>query len=118
MYVPTYVVLKCSEVVVVFPMVPIAVDLLKTFQVEFGKMEKDRQELCNAEKLFDLSITAYPDLVEVDRELNYYAKILDLYVAQKVHMCVHQHTRVLYICTYVYMCTYVPISMYVSLCVC
>jgi dynein heavy chain len=60
------------------------VELLKAFQVEFAKMDKERQELCNAEKLFDLSITAYPDMVEVDRELNYFAKILDLYQAQKV----------------------------------
>ena len=66
----------------------LGVELLKAFQVEFAKMDKERQELCNAEKLFDLSITAYPDMVEVDRELNYFAKILDLYQAQKVHMYV------------------------------
>nr|WAW84832.1 axonemal dynein heavy chain 10 [Halisarca dujardinii] len=61
-----------------------AVELLKVFQGEFAKMDKGRQELCNAEKLFDLSITAYGGLVEVDRELSYFAKILDLYQAQKV----------------------------------
>ena len=91
-------------------MVPVAVDLLKTFQVEFGKMDKDRQELCNAEKLFDLSITAYPDLVEVDKDLNYFAKILDLYVAQKVF--VYINTQV-YCIIYVgmFMCVCISISM-------
>ena len=62
----------------------VGVKLLKQFQVEFAAAEKERQELCNAEKLFDLPITGYPGLVEVDREVGQYCKVLDLYEAQRV----------------------------------
>ena len=48
------------------------------------KYENQRQELTNAEKLFDLPITLYPGLVEVDKELKNMAKIYDLYESQRV----------------------------------
>lgn len=48
------------------------------------KYESQRQELTNAEKLFDLPITLYPGLVEVDKELKNMAKIYELYEAQRV----------------------------------
>lgn len=67
------------------------VKLLKQFQAELAASEKERQELCNAEKLFDLPITAYPGLVEVDREVGQYCKVLDLYEAQRVRS-LHPHS--------------------------
>lgn len=60
------------------------VTLMKEFQAEYMKYENQRQELTNAEKLFDLSITLYPGLVEVDKELKNMAKVYDLYEAQRV----------------------------------
>lgn len=60
------------------------VKLLKEFQAEYAKYEKQRQELTNAEKLFDLPITLYPGLVEVDKELKNIARVYDLYEAQRV----------------------------------
>ena len=57
---------------------------LKKFQEEFAELEKERQELVNAEKLFDLSITLYSDLIEVDNSLQGMAKVLELYEAQRV----------------------------------
>jgi hypothetical protein len=57
---------------------------LKEFQAEYAKYEKQRQELTNAEKLFDLPITLYPGLVEVDKELKNIARVYDLYEAQRV----------------------------------
>lgn len=58
--------------------------MLKKFQVEYATYEKQRQELSNAEKLFDLPITTYSDLVEVDKDLKNMAKVYDLYEAQQV----------------------------------
>ena len=58
--------------------------LLKEYQAEYLKYENQRQELTNAEKLFDLPITLYPGLVEVDKELKNMAKIYDLYESQRV----------------------------------
>lgn len=62
----------------------VGVELLKEFQKLYAEQEKQRQELTMAEKLFDLPITMYPDLVEVDRELKYLAKVYELYEAQRV----------------------------------
>lgn len=58
--------------------------LLKEFQAEYAKYESQRQELTNAEKLFDLPITLYPGLLEVDKELKNIAKVYELYEAQRV----------------------------------
>ena len=57
---------------------------MKEFQAEYAKYENQRQELTNAEKLFDLPITLYPGLVEVDKELKNIARVYDLYEAQRV----------------------------------
>ena len=58
--------------------------MLKKFQDEYAVYEKQRQELSNAEKLFDLPITTYSDLIEVDKDLKNMAKVYDLYEAQRV----------------------------------
>ena len=57
---------------------------LKDFQAEFAELE--RQELVNAEKLFDLPVTLYSDLTEVDNQLQGMAKVFELYEAQRVCM--------------------------------
>ena len=58
---------------------------LKKFQEEFAELEKERQELVNAEKLFDLPITLYSDLIAVDNNLQGMAKVFELYEAQRVY---------------------------------
>ena len=65
-------------------MVIIGVKLLKDFQSRYSDYEKQRQELANAEKLFDLPITKYDDLIEVDLALRNLAKVYELYEAQRV----------------------------------
>ncbi len=61
--------------------------MLKKFQELYAEQESQRQELTMAEKLFDLPITMYSDLAEVDKELRDLAKVYELYVAQRVsHM--------------------------------
>lgn len=67
-----------------FPPPPTGVKLLKEFQVQYAEYERQRQELTNAEKLFDLPITLYPDLIEVDHDLKNIAKVYELYEAQRV----------------------------------
>ena len=47
-------------------------------------MESRRQELTNAEKLFDLPITRYPDMMEVDQQMRHLTLVLELYEAQRV----------------------------------
>ena len=62
----------------------VGVELLRIFEKEYAEMEKRRQELTNAEKLFDLQITMYPAIIEVDSELKNLAKIFKIYEDQKV----------------------------------
>ena len=60
------------------------VALLKEYQARYSEFEAQRGELTNAEKLFDLSITGYPHLVEVEKELKNSALVFELYEAQRV----------------------------------
>ena len=57
---------------------------MKQYRVELAEYEEHRQELANAEKLFDLSITMYPDLLEVQKQMKALEQIYALYEEQKV----------------------------------
>ena len=58
--------------------------MLKRFKEEFAKFEKERQELANAEKLFGLPITLYPELLDMEKELKGLDQIFAIYENQKV----------------------------------
>ena len=60
------------------------VELLKVYSKEMSKFEAERQDLANAEKLFDLSITMYTDLIQVQKELSSLDILFKLYTKQKV----------------------------------
>ncbi|KAE8635010.1 hypothetical protein XENTR_v10002490 [Xenopus tropicalis] len=57
--------------------------VLSAFEKELAKYEKDRQELANAEKLFDLPITMYPELIQIQKEMKGLQQIYEIYNAQK-----------------------------------
>ena len=57
---------------------------MKVFKEELDKFEVDRQDLANAERLFDLPITMYPELLSVQKEMKGLEMIYILYVEQKV----------------------------------
>uniref|UniRef100_A0A673VC35 Dynein axonemal heavy chain 10 n=1 Tax=Suricata suricatta TaxID=37032 RepID=A0A673VC35_SURSU len=59
------------------------VELLAIYEKELMRHEKNRQELANAEKLFDLPITMYPELLKVQKEMNGLKSIYELYEALK-----------------------------------
>nr|XP_026696380.1 dynein heavy chain 10, axonemal isoform X1 [Ciona intestinalis]XP_026696381.1 dynein heavy chain 10, axonemal isoform X2 [Ciona intestinalis] len=58
--------------------------ILTQFRKDLQKYEADRQELTNAEKLFDLQITPYPNLVRVQNEMKGLEMIYALYQEQSV----------------------------------
>ncbi|KAG9487629.1 hypothetical protein GDO78_007442 [Eleutherodactylus coqui] len=58
--------------------------VLDAYEKELVKYEKNRQELANAEKLFDLPITLYPELLQVQKEMKGLRQIYDIYSAQKL----------------------------------
>ncbi|XP_037672459.1 dynein heavy chain 10, axonemal isoform X6 [Choloepus didactylus] len=59
-------------------------ELLGTFEKELAKHERNRQELANAEKLFDLPITMYPELLQVQKEMTGLKMIYELYEGLKL----------------------------------
>lgn len=63
---------------------PLGVELIGIFEKELAKHEKSRQELAKAEKLFDLAITMYPQLLKVQKEMSGLRAIYDLYEGLKV----------------------------------
>ncbi|XP_067660223.1 dynein axonemal heavy chain 10-like [Haliotis asinina] len=58
-------------------------ELMKTHREEVAQYEAQRQELANAERLFDLPITMYPDLLQVQKEMKGFEQIYALYEEQK-----------------------------------
>ncbi|KAL3856163.1 hypothetical protein ACJMK2_010948 [Sinanodonta woodiana] len=59
------------------------VELMKKYREETNRYEAERQELANAEKLFDLPITMYPDLLQVQKQMKGLEQIYALYEEQK-----------------------------------
>lgn len=58
-----------------------------TYETELAKIEAGRQELANAEKLFDLPITMYTELQNVQKEMKGLRQIYEIYKSQKVRVC-------------------------------
>ncbi|XP_017580699.2 dynein heavy chain 10, axonemal [Pygocentrus nattereri] len=57
--------------------------VMGTYETELAKIEASRQELANAEKLFDLPITMYPELLNVQRDMRGLRQIYEIYKAHK-----------------------------------
>ena len=57
---------------------------MKTYKEDYNRFEKDRQELANAEKLFDLPITMYTEMQQIEKELKGLELIYGIYERQKV----------------------------------
>ena len=62
----------------------VGVEQLKEYKKEVDHYESERQELANAERLFDLPITMYPELLQVQKEMKGLEQIYALYEEQKV----------------------------------
>lgn len=61
-------------------------ELMKKYQEEVAELEGGRQELTNAEKLFELPITMYPELMKVQKEMKGLEQIYAIYTEQKVRI--------------------------------
>lgn len=57
---------------------------MKQYREELGRYEADQRELTNAEKLFDLPITQYPELLSAQKDMKALELIYQLYDEQKV----------------------------------
>ena len=61
---------------------PQGLKLMKTYRDELTKLEADKQELTNAEKLFNLPITPYPELYVIQKEMKNSEKLYQIYEQQ------------------------------------
>ena len=68
---------------------------MKQYKAEVEKQENERQELANAERLFDLPITMYPELLEVQKDMKGMDQIYNLYEEQKVNIYISFHFRLI-----------------------
>ena len=57
---------------------------MKQYKEELSKYEAEQRELANAEKLFDLPITQYPELLSAQKEMKALEQIYQIYDDQKV----------------------------------
>jgi dynein heavy chain, axonemal len=56
----------------------------ETYRDELHKLENEKQELTNAERLFNLPISSYPELLQVQKEMKGLEDLYKLYEEQKV----------------------------------
>ena len=68
---------------------------MKQYKAEVEKQENERQELANAERLFDLPITMYPELLEVQKDMKGMDQIYNLYEEQKVNILPEIHFKLI-----------------------
>ena len=57
---------------------------MQKYKGEFLKFEKERQELTNAERLFDLNMTMYQDIQQIEKDLKGMEMIYSIHEKQKV----------------------------------
>lgn len=58
--------------------------IMGTYETELAKIVAGRQELANAEKLLDLPVTVYPEIISMQKDMKGLRQIYDVYKAQKV----------------------------------
>lgn len=61
---------------------PKGLKLMKVYRDELTRLEIDKQELTNAEKLFNLPITSYPELFVIQKEMKNLEKLYQVYEQQ------------------------------------
>lgn len=67
-----------------FIFVHAGMSILGKYEADLAKMVAKWQELSNAEKLLDLHVTVYPEVINVQKDMKNLRVIYDLYTSQKV----------------------------------
>ncbi|XP_031164939.2 dynein heavy chain 10, axonemal [Sander lucioperca] len=57
--------------------------IMGTYEAELAKIVSGRQELANAEKLLDLPVTVYPEVISMQKDMKGLRQIYGVYKAQK-----------------------------------
>lgn len=54
------------------------------YEADLAKIVAGQQEITNAEKLLDLSVTTFPEVLSIKNDMNGLRQIYDIYKAQQV----------------------------------
>lgn len=58
--------------------------IMETYEADLAKVVAEQQELANAEKLVDLPVNVYPEVISIQKDMKGLRQIYDVYKAQKV----------------------------------
>lgn len=58
--------------------------IMGKYEAELAKIVAGRQDLANAEKLLDLTVTVYPEIISMQKDMKGLRQIYDVYKAQMV----------------------------------
>lgn len=62
--------------------------MIQEFEAELGLVVGAQQDLANVANLLDLQVKVFPELINIQKEMNGLRLVYDLYKAQKVlHRC-------------------------------
>ncbi|VDQ14372.1 unnamed protein product [Trichobilharzia regenti] len=57
---------------------------MNEYHVQLNEIEANRKELASAEKLFNLPLTQYPQIINIQKELSGLDQLFNIYLKQKV----------------------------------
>lgn len=86
--------------------------IMGKYEADLAKIVAGQQEITNAEKLLDLSVTTFPEVLSIKNDMNGLRQIYDIYKAQQVgyacktpvhntHKCDHLKN---FLFLYIYIC--------------
>lgn len=58
--------------------------IMGKYEADLAKLVAEQQELANAEKLLDLPVNVYPEIISIQKDMKGLKQIYDVYKAQKV----------------------------------
>lgn len=61
--------------------------LMANYEANLAKIEEERHDLTNAEKLLNLPVTMYPEATKIQKEMQGLRQIYQVFEAQKVGQC-------------------------------
>lgn len=75
---------KCSGATSLTLLFFAGLTIMETCEADLARVVAGRQELANAEKLLDLPVTVYPEVISIQNDMKGLRQIYGIYKAQKV----------------------------------
>lgn len=76
--------MKLSGDTTLSPVLFAGLSIMGKYEADLAKVVAEQQELANAEKLLDLPVNVYPEIISIQKDMKDLKQIYDVYKAQKV----------------------------------